>query len=437
MTVNTRLLIIGGSDAGISAALRARELNKKIKITIVMADSYPNFSICGLPYALSGEVSDWHNLSHRKIDDLKEYDIEFYFDTFVTEILPEEHLVRSNTETFTYEQLIVGTGMKTKELPIVGDVDKVGYLTSMEGFFQIEKQLSKPEIKKIAVIGGGYVGIESAEALVKKGFEVTLITKSNQVLSTIDEDLSVNVYEKLVENSINVVLNSNIEEIKTADYDFILSAVGITPNSQLLIDAGANFNRENNAIKVDDQMHTNLKDIFAAGDLVETKHLLLSNAYIPLGTTSHKQGRIAGANAVGKDTSFAGIIGTQVIRVFDLIIARTGLNLTEAKNNNFNPTQITVEVDDHKAYIPGSKKITIRIIADIETKKILGAQLIGSDTSEIAKRTDIFSTAIYNEMTVDSFLNLDLTYSPVVGSPWDAVQMAMQKMQLKIENNEN
>ncbi|MDR0899430.1 MAG: FAD-dependent oxidoreductase [Lactobacillaceae bacterium] len=433
--IKTQLLIIGGSDAGISAALQARELNKEIKITIVMADSYPNFSICGLPYALSGEVSKWQNLSHRTMDDLKAYDIDFYLDTIVGSIDVENHQITAGNQVFEYEQLIVGTGMKAKTLPIFGDESKVGYLTSMGRFFQVEAALKNPNIRTVAVVGSGYVGIESAEALKKRGYEVVLITKAPEVLSTLDADLSKTLHDKLVEQGIKVITNQKVDAVYADNFDFTLVAVGVNPNSKLLIDAGADFDARG-AIVVDDQMHTSLKDIYAAGDLVETKHRLLGQTYLPLGTTAHKQGRIAGANAVGSESHFAGILGTQVIRVFDLIAARTGLRLSEAIAAGFNAIEVTGNADDHKAYIPGSHSIQIRVVADVDTHRILGAQLLGSTGAEIPKRTDIFSTAIYNQMTVEQFSDLDLTYSPVVGSPWDAVQMVVQKLEAAIRNND-
>jgi NADPH-dependent 2,4-dienoyl-CoA reductase/sulfur reductase-like enzyme len=173
-------------------------------------------------------------------------------------------------------------------------------------------------------------------------------------------------------------------------------------------------------------MRTNLPDVFAAGDCVVTHHRLLGTGYLPLGTTAHKQGRIAGENAIGRSREFAGTLGTQVVKVFDLVAARTGLRDHEAAAAGFEPITVASEADDHNAYYPGSHKITMRYTGDGRTGRLLGVQLIGHLGTEVAKRIDIQATAIFNEMTVDALSDLDLSYTPPLGSPWDAVQTGAQ-----------
>jgi NADPH-dependent 2,4-dienoyl-CoA reductase/sulfur reductase-like enzyme len=173
-------------------------------------------------------------------------------------------------------------------------------------------------------------------------------------------------------------------------------------------------------------MRTNLPDVFAAGDCVVTHHRLLGTTYIPLGTTAHKQGRIAGENAVGGRREFAGSLGTQVVKVFDMAAARTGLRDHEAASAGFNPVTIAAEADDHKAYYPGSHRIAMRWTGDRDTGRLLGVQLFGHRHAEVAKRIDIAAAALFNEMTVDAFSELDLSYTPPLGSPWDAMQIGAQ-----------
>ena len=180
------------------------------------------------------------------------------------------------------------------------------------------------------------------------------------------------------------------------------------------------------AIVVDRQMRTNLPDIYAAGDCAVTYHRLLGDTYLPLGTTAHKQGRIAGENALGGHREFAGSLGTQVVKVFDLVAARTGLRDHEATAGGLDPLTVTSEADDHKAYYPGSHPITMRYTGDRQTGQLLGVQLIGHLSSEIAKRIDIAATAIHNHMTIDAISDLDLSYTPPLGSPWDALQHGAQ-----------
>jgi NADPH-dependent 2,4-dienoyl-CoA reductase/sulfur reductase-like enzyme len=180
------------------------------------------------------------------------------------------------------------------------------------------------------------------------------------------------------------------------------------------------------AISVDRQMRTNLPDVFAAGDCVTTHHRLLGESYLPLGTTAHKQGRTAGENALGANREFAGSLGTQVVKIFNLVAARTGLRDHEAIAAGFDPLTVTTTADDHKAYYPGSHRITMRFTGDRATGQLLGVQLLGHRHAEIAKRIDIAATAIFHGMTVDAVSDLDLSYTPPLGSPWEAIQMGAQ-----------
>jgi NADPH-dependent 2,4-dienoyl-CoA reductase/sulfur reductase-like enzyme len=198
----------------------------------------------------------------------------------------------------------------------------------------------------------------------------------------------------------------------------------VRPETTLAADAGAKLGVRG-AIAVDPWMRTNLPDVFAAGDCVITHHRLLGVTYLPLGTTAHKQGRVAGENALGGNRQFAGSLGTQVVKIFDQAAARTGLRDHEAAAG-FDPLTVAWEADDHKAYYPGSHRIAVRFTGDRATGRLLGVQLFGHKNAEVAKRIDIAATAIYNGMTVDAISDLDLSYTPPLGSPWDAVQAGAQ-----------
>ncbi len=207
--------------------------------------------------------------------------------------------------------------------------------------------------------------------------------------------------------------------------DMVLVVVGVRPDTALAAEAGATLGLKR-AIAVDNQMRTNLPDVFAAGDCVITHHRLLGKTYLPLGTTAHKQGRVAGENALGGNRLFAGSLGTQVVKIFDQAAARTGLRDHEAETAGFDPVTIESAADDHKAYYPGSHRITMRVTGDRATGRLLGMQLFGHKNAEIAKRIDIAATAIFHHMTVDAVSDLDLSYTPPLGSPWEAVQMGAQ-----------
>jgi NADPH-dependent 2,4-dienoyl-CoA reductase/sulfur reductase-like enzyme len=206
--------------------------------------------------------------------------------------------------------------------------------------------------------------------------------------------------------------------------DLVLVATGVKPASDLAVSAGVLTGFEN-AVRVDSFMRTNVPDIYAAGDCAETWHRVPQQyRYLPLGTTSHKQGRIAGENAVGGSKRFAGSVATQVVKVFDLTVARTGLRDHEAKLAGFNPRTVETKTWDHKAYYPVARQITLRVTGDMDSGRLLGAQIIGSLSSEVAKRLDIFAIALFHRMSVEDLSELDLSYAPPLSTPWDPVQLA-------------
>jgi NADPH-dependent 2,4-dienoyl-CoA reductase/sulfur reductase-like enzyme len=208
--------------------------------------------------------------------------------------------------------------------------------------------------------------------------------------------------------------------------DLVVYATGVRPETALARTAGVKMG-EWGAIRVNRKMETNVDDVYAAGDCVETYHRLLDRyTFMPLGTTAHKQGRVAGENAVGGDAEYAGSLGTQVVKVFDLVVARTGLRDVEASEAGFAPLTVELETWDHKVYYPGAHKMRVCVTGDCETGRLLGAQMIGRRGTEVSKRIDIFAAALFHGMAVDGLSDLDLSYTPPLSSPWDPVQMAAQ-----------
>jgi NADPH-dependent 2,4-dienoyl-CoA reductase/sulfur reductase-like enzyme len=207
--------------------------------------------------------------------------------------------------------------------------------------------------------------------------------------------------------------------------DMVLVVVGVRPETTLAAEAGAALGVKG-AIAVDRGMRTQLPGVLAAGDCIVTHHRLLGDTYLPLGSTAHKQGRVAGENALGGQRQFAGSLGTQVVKIFEQAAARTGLRDHEAAAAGFDPVTVGSQADDHKAYYPGSHRITMRFTGDRGTGRLLGVQLFGHRHAEIAKRIDIAATAIFHGMTVDAVSDLDLSYTPPLGSPWDAIQIGAQ-----------
>jgi NADPH-dependent 2,4-dienoyl-CoA reductase/sulfur reductase-like enzyme len=453
------LVMIGGSDAGISAALRAREFDPAADVTVVLEDAYPNFSICGIPYYVSGEVTHWRNLAHRTLTDLEAAGMRLRLDTTARRIdVPGRKLLvttaEGGEELVGYDKLVIGTGAVPVRPPItglsgpdaLGPADGVHLLHSMGDTFAVMRTLEQAAPASAIIVGAGYIGLEMADALTVRGMRVTQMEQLGEVLPTVDPQLGALVHAELAGHGVEVLTGTTVQAINAAlpggsgrlqvqaaaadgtavtrTADMVLVVVGVRPETTLAAEAGATLGSKG-AIAVDPMMRTGLPDIYAAGDCVITHHRLLGETYLPLGTTAHKQGRVAGENALGGNRQFAGSLGTQVVKIFDQAAARTGLRDHEAAAG-FDPVTTESAADDHKAYYPGSHRITIRVTGDRTTGRLLGMQLFGHKNAEIAKRTDIAATAIYHGMTVDAVSDLDLSYTPPLGSPWDAVQMAAQ-----------
>jgi len=445
------VVAIGGSDAGISAALRARELAPDTEVTVVVADAYPNFSICGIPYYVSGEVGHWRDLAHRTHADLEATGMRLRLDTLATRIDVAEHRVEVRDHAgerswLDYDALVVGTGAVPVRPPIegldqLGPADGVHLLHTMGDTFDLTASLERLAPRTALIVGAGYVGLEMAEGLTARGIAVTQVEMLPEVLPTVDADLGALVRAELERAGVLVHTSTSVRRITrgpasglrvggvgpdgeplTWDADLV---VGVRPDTDLLVAAGASTGPRG-AVLVDTGMSTGLPDVWAAGDCVATHHRLLGTTYLPLGTTAHKQGRVAGENAVGGVAAYAGSLGTQVLKVFDLVAGRTGLREHEATAAGFTPVTTRSSPDDHKAYYPGARPITIRVTGDRDTGRLLGAQLIGARGTETAKRVDTYATALFHAMTVDELSQLDLTYTPPLGSPWDAVQIAAQ-----------
>src|SRR6516162_7755451 len=454
------LVMIGGSDAGISAALRARELDPAADVTVVLEDAYPNFSICGIPYYLSGEVAHWRNLAHRTIADLEAAGMRLRLDTTARRIdVPGRKLLVSSAdggeEVLGYDKLIVGTGAVPIRPPIaglagpaaLGPDNGVHLLHSMGDTFAVMATLERAAPASAVIVGAGYIGLEMADALTVRGLRVTQMEQLPEVLPTVDPALGALVHAELAAHGVEMLTGTAVQAISkaapggsgrlevqataadgsavTRAADMVLVVVGVRPETTLAADAGARLGVRG-AIAVDPGMRTGLPDVFAAGDCVITHHRLLGATWLPLGTTAHKQGRVAGENALGGNRAFAGSLGTQVVKIFDQAAARTGLRDHEAEAAGFDPVTVQSVADDHKAYYPGSHRITMRVTGDRVTGRLLGLQLFGHKNAEIAKRIDIAATAIFHGMAVDAVSDLDLSYTPPLGSPWEAVQMGAQ-----------
>ncbi len=443
-----KFLIIGGSDAGISAALRAKELDPDVKVTMALADSYPNFSICRLPFYLSGEVTDWRNLAHRTLADIEQQGITVLAEHVVEKIDPASKMVSAknisndSTVSLHYDKLLIATGAVSQRPPISGlDHPGVFFLRWMDDSFAFKNYLEKQQPKSITIIGAGYIGMEMADAMRQIGLEVKMVEYFPSVLITLDQRLGELIRSELERHEVNVFTGTPVTEIAAAKRmlavrgkdgfevmsDIALIATGSRPQNALAQATGITLGVKD-AIQVNRKMETNIPEIYAAGDCVEAYHNLLEkNMYLPLGTTAHKQGRIAGENTVGGNCEFAGSLGTQSVKIFDLVAARTGLKNDEARAEGFDPVTVDFESWDHKVYYPGAQKLFIRMTGDRKTFRLLRVQIVGGYGAEISKRIDVIAAAIYHKMRIDDLNHLDLSYTPPLSSPWDPLQMAAQE----------
>ena len=446
-----RLLVVGGSDAGIQAGLRALERDPAVQVTVLLADRYPNYSICGIPYHVAGEVPDWHELAHRSHADLQAAGLDLRLEHRAVRIDPAARQVdcldaAGATRRFGYDQLVVAAGALPASPPIVGldslgPADGVHTLHTIGDTLALTASLTRHQARHVVIVGAGYIGMEMAEALRGRGLDVTLLERLGQVLpATLDPELASELEATLRRHDVAVHTNTTVQAITRADAgaglvvhgpagarwpaDVVLVVAGVRPDSHLAAQAGLRLGVAG-AIWVDRHMRTSAPGVLAAGDCVVTYHRLLqADTYLPLGTTAHKQGRVAGETATGGTRAFAGSLGTQVVRVFDRVVAATGLRDPQAGAAGFDPLTFQAEAFDHKVYYPGATPLQVRLTGDRPSGRLLGAQLLGHLGAEVAKRIDILATAIAYRATVEELGELDLSYTPPLGSPWDALQHA-------------
>lgn len=359
-----RVLIIGGSDAAIEAGLSAAAAGADV--TLLVADAFPNFSVCGIPYYLSGEVSDWRQLAHRDLDALQAAGLDLHLNTSAVRIDIPDRLVQAagpaGEASFGYDRLIVATGAVPARPPIAGldhlcPDDGVHVLHSMGDTLALADTLARDGTLPVVIVGGGYIGLEMAEALTRRGVAVTLLEALPQLMSTVDAEVAAEIRQTLERHGVRVHTETPVGSIthhggaltvhgepgsdgteRAWPASAVLVVTGVQPNTDLAAAAGLTLG-VGGTIAVDRGMRTNAPDVFAAGDCVHTYHRLLDDhAYLPLGSTAHKQGRIAGINAVGGDALYAGSLGTQVVRVFNRVVAATGLRAAQAQQAGFAPS---------------------------------------------------------------------------------------------------
>ena len=446
-----RLVVVGGDAAGMSAASQARRRRPRSDLEIVAFERgrFTSYSACGIPYWVADTVDGPDRLISRTPEEFRsKHDIDVRTRHEVVGIDLETKRVtvrdldgdRELTEPF--DTLMLGLGSLPMRPPVPGiDADGVYGVQTLDDGVALRAELDRPEVRRVVVIGGGYIGLEIAEACRTRGLDVTVVDMSPTPVGTFDPDVGRHIADAVSGMGINLVLGEAVTAIGTDQNgraevvyagenraipaDLVVLGLGVRPNVALARDAGIPIGISG-GIAVNRHMETMVPGVWAAGDCVESEHRLSGQrVVVALGTHANKQGRVAGINLGGGYATFPGVIGTAVTKVCDLEVARTGLSEKEATDAGYRYVTAFVDSTTRAGYFPGAAPIRIKMLAERRTGRLLGAQIVGREDS--AKRIDTLATAIWNEMTVDEVLSLDLAYAPPFSPVWDPVLIAARK----------
>lgn len=442
-----RIVIIGGNAAGMTAASRAKRLDSRLEVTILEKGPLISYSTCGIPYYIAEEVRS-NDLVRFTPGTLRaERGIEAQVELEVETVLPSRKRVlgrRRDTGEFLefpFDRLLLATGVRALDPGIPGtSLDGVFSLLSLADAIRVRPQLDRAH--KIAIVGGGYVGLEMAEAMRKRGKAVTVFEKKAYVLPSTDPDMSRIVEYELRRHGVELRLatpvealigkDSQVTAVKTAGSlglspaDAVMLDVGVTPNVELCAKAGIRLG-ETGGVAVNEYLETSVPSVFAAGNCAETYCRLRQRPILHhIGTVAAKQGRVAGDNLAGRRTTFDGTVGTTLLKVFELAVGRVGLSTVEADGEQIKTVSARIEALDRASYFPGARKVWIKLIADRDSRRLIGAQAVGY--GDVPKRIDVAATAIMSSMTVHELSQLDLSYTPPYGSLWDPLLVAAQAL---------
>src|SRR5262247_830728 len=445
------ILIIGGNAAGLTAASRAKRLDPRLNVTVVEKGPTISYSTCGVPYFLAKLVTADDLISYTPASFEKERGITVLNNTRIEEIAPSRKRVmgtRSDTGErvdFAYDRLLIATGVRPDVPDVPGvSLKNVFTLTNLEDAIRINEALETAH--RVAIIGAGYVGLEIAECLHALGKTIRLYERSPHVLPGMDGDMAQIIEYELQRFGVRLSTNANVlaligtengvSGVKAASglgiepADMVLLDTRIAPNVDLARDAGVQIGITG-GISVNAYMETNVPGIFAAGNCAETFCAIRKRPVLHyIGTVAAKQGRVAGDNMAARRMKFYGAIGTTVLKVFDLAVARTGLCSDDAAAESIPIVSARVEAPDRAAYYPTSRKIWVKLIAERESRKIVGAQAVGY--GDASKRIDVAAAAITAGLRVDELAQLDLAYSPPFGNLWDPLLVAAQAVLRKM-----
>jgi len=445
MEVNTmrkKVIIVGGVAGGASAAARLRRLDEKVDIILFERGEYISFANCGLPYYIGGDIKDRSRLLVQTPESMRSrFNLDVRIQSEVTHINPLERTVtvrQSTGESYkeSFDILLLSPGAKPIRPGIPGiDNKRIFTLRSVPDTDRIHSYIEEQRVKRAAVIGGGFIGIEMAENLTQRGLEVTLIEAAPHILAPFDDDMAVYAEQELEDNGVRLALGDGVESFEEGEdalhirlksgrlvaSDMVILAIGVTPDTGFLRESGIQLGARGHIV-VNERMETNIPGIYAVGDAVEVTHYVLGKpTAIPLAGPANKQGRIAADNIAGLTSEYRGTQGTSILKLFDMTAASTGVNVRTLAQNGQTPHVVIVHPASHATYYPGASPITLKLIFDKEGV-ILGAQAFGKEG--VDKRIDVIATAMRYNGTVQELAELELAYAPPFSSAKDPVNMA-------------
>ncbi|MDC0768622.1 FAD-dependent oxidoreductase [Streptomyces sp. HD] len=445
-----RLIVIGGDAAGMSAASQARRLKSADELEIVAFERghFTSFSACGIPYWVGGDVLERDRLIARTAQEHRARDIDLRMRTEVTEIDVAGGRVRardvdSGAESWTsYDKLVIATGARPirPDMPAADAPGVHGVQTLDDGQALIDT-LARTRGRRAVVVGAGYIGVEMAEALINRGYEVTVVNRGSEPMSTLDAGMGRLVHEAMEGLGITMVNDAEVTKILTGEdghvravatedteypADVVVLGIGVHPETELARAAGLPLG-DHGGLLTDLAMRVRgHENIWAGGDCVEVLDLVSGRErHIPLGTHANKHGQVIGTNAAGGYATFPGVVGTAVSKVCDLEIARTGLREKDARRAGLQYVTATIESTSRAGYYPGAAMMTVKLLAERRTGRLLGAQIVGKEGA--GKRVDIAAVALTAGMTVEQMVSLDLGYAPPFSPVWDPVLVAARK----------
>ena len=434
-----KTIIIGGVASGASAAARLRRLDENAEIIILERGEFISFANCGLPYFIGGEITDRNMLTLQTPASFKaRFNIDVRVFSEAIKISPHKKTVTVKDAQSgvvyeeSYDNLILSPGAEPIKPNMVGiDSDNIFTLRNIPDTLKIKNYIETTHPKTAVVVGGGYIGVEMAENLVEAGLDVSIVELADHLIAPLDFDMAADVHRYVKEKGIKLYLNNGVKSIDRnkvilqngeISADMVIMSVGVRPETLLAKDCGIVLNSRG-SIVVDNKMRTNILNIYAAGDAVEVKDFVSQQpSFIPLAGPANKQGRIAADNIAGFDSEYKGTQGSAVLKIFDMTVATTGLNEKSAKAAGIDFDKTYTYSASHASYYPGGNMMSVKILWDKNTLKIIGAQIVGFDG--VDKRMDVIASAIRFGGKVTDLAELELCYAPPYGSAKDPVNMA-------------